>query len=125
MGRLRDRIVCVTGASSGIGAASVRAFAAEGSRLLIAARRIDRLRSMEADLREAGAPAVHPIALDVRDPDAVAAAVSSLPDEWRAIEVLVNNAGLFASEQTRSADDIEDWEEMIDTNIKGLRWILC
>ena len=123
MGRLQGRIVCITGASAGIGAACARAFAAEGSRLLLAARRADRLRSMESDLRKAGAAAVHVVALDVRDPQAVAAAFTALPDDWGAIEVVVNNAGLSRGLAPLHEGELRDWEEMIDTNVKGLLYV--
>lgn len=120
---LRDRIVFITGASSGIGAACARAFAAEGAKLLLAARRVDRLQSMEVELLEAGAEAVHSFQLDVQDRAAVENALAGLHEEWRAVDVLVNNAGL-----SRGLDKVwegkpQDWEEMIDTNVKGLLWV--
>ena len=120
---LKDRIVFITGASSGIGAACARAFAQEGARLLLAARRVERLEAMTAALRRAGAPAVHNFKLDVQDRAAVESSVANLPEEWREIVVLVNNAGL-----SRGLDKVwegkpEDWEEMIDTNVKGMLWV--
>jgi len=120
---VRDRVVFITGASAGIGAACARAFAAEGAKLLLAARRVDRLEAMEVDLLEAGAAAVHAFRLDVQDREAVERAIAGLPEEWRAIEVLVNNAGL-----SRGLDKVwegkpRDWEEMIDTNVKGVLWV--
>lgn len=123
MARLRDRVVFVTGASSGFGAACARAFAVEKSRLILAARRIDRLRRMIPALEEAGAPDVLTLELDVRDRDAVNAAVASLPEPWREIEVLVNNAGLSRGLDRLQEGNPSDWEEMIDTNVKGLLWV--
>jgi len=123
MGRLRDRNVFVTGASAGIGAACARAFASEGARLIVAARRRDRLGDVEAELRGAGAPDVLALALDVRDADAVRDAVDGLPVEWSAIEVLVNNAGLSRGLDRLHEGDLDDWEEMIDTNVKGLLYV--
>jgi len=120
---LHDRIVFITGASAGIGAACARAFAAEGARLLLAARRVDRLEAMEVDLLDAGAAAVHVFGLDVQDRAAVEKAISALPPEWRAIDVLVNNAGLSRGLDKLWEGKTEDWEEMIDTNIKGLLWV--
>lgn len=120
---LKDRVVFVTGASSGIGAACARAFAAEGARLLLAARRVDRLEAMEVDLLEAGAPAVHALALDVQDRAAVESAIAGLPEEWRAIDVLVNNAGLSRGLDKLWEGKTEDWEDMIETNVKGLLWV--
>ena len=120
---LKDRIVFITGASAGIGAACARAFAAEGARLLLAARRVDRLEAMEVDLLEAGAAAVHALALDVRDRDAVERALAGLPEEWREIDVLVNNAGLSRGLDKLWLGQPQDWEEMIDTNVKGMLWV--
>jgi len=120
---LNDRVVFITGASAGIGAACAMAFAAEGARLLLAARRIDRLEAMEVDLLEAGATAVHAFALDVQDRSAVEEAIAGLPDEWRAIEVLVNNAGLSRGLDKLWEGKTQDWEDMIDTNVKGLLWV--
>jgi 3-hydroxy acid dehydrogenase/malonic semialdehyde reductase len=118
--RLADQIVFITGASSGIGAACARAFAAEGARLLLAARRIERLAAMEPALREAGAPDVKALALDVRDADAVRTAIEELPQLWKAIEVLVNNAGLSRGLDKLHEGSTGDWDEMIDTNVKGV-----
>ena len=120
---LKNRIVFITGASAGIGAACARAFAAEGARLLLAARRLERLEAMEVDLLEAGAAAVHVFRLDVQNRAAVERAIAELPEEWRAIDVLVNNAGLSRGLDKLWEGKPQDWEEMIDTNIKGLLWV--
>jgi NADP-dependent 3-hydroxy acid dehydrogenase YdfG len=116
----KNRVVFVTGASSGIGAACARAFASRGARLLLAARRADRLESMQADLRAAGAADVHGIGLDVRDAGAVQRAIDSLPAAWADVDILVNNAGLSRGLDRLHEGKLEDWEEMIDTNVKGL-----
>jgi len=120
---LHNLIVCITGASSGIGAACARAFARGGSRLLLCARRLERLSEMEAELHELGAGAIHSFALDVRNHKAVAAAFGDLPEEWRAIDILVNNAGLSRGLDPIQEGKLEDWEEMIDTNMKGLLYV--
>ena len=120
---LKDRVVFITGASSGIGAACARAFAAEGARLLLAARRVERIEAMEVDLLEAGAAAVHAFPLDVQDRGAVEQAIANLPVEWRAIDVLVNNAGLSRGLDKLWEGKTQDWEDMIDTNVKGLLWV--
>jgi NADP-dependent 3-hydroxy acid dehydrogenase YdfG len=120
---LKDRIVFITGASAGIGAACARAFAAEGARLLLAARRVDRLEAMEADLLKAGAAGVHAFQLDVQDRNAVEAAIAALPADWRDIDVLVNNAGLSRGLDKLWEGKPQDWDEMVDTNIKGLLWV--
>ena len=120
---LKNGVVLITGASSGIGAACARAFAKEGAQLLLAARRMERLEAMEVDLLEAGAPAVHGFRLDVQDRSAVERAVAELPKEWQAIDVLVNNAGLSRGLEKLWEGKTEDWEEMIETNVKGLLWV--
>lgn len=120
---LENRVVFITGASAGIGAACARAFAAEGARLLLAARREDRLTAMEPELRKAGAKAIHSFRLDVQDRATVEQSIAALPEEWRAIDVLVNNAGLSRGLDKLWEGNPQDWEEMIDTNIKGLLWV--
>jgi 3-hydroxy acid dehydrogenase/malonic semialdehyde reductase len=108
--------VFVTGASSGFGAAVARRFAADGARVVATARRVDRV---EALASEFGAR-ILPLALDVRDRPAVAAAVAALPAEFAAVDVLVNNAGLALGLKPAQDADLDDWDQMIDTNCKGL-----
>jgi NADP-dependent 3-hydroxy acid dehydrogenase YdfG len=123
MGELSGKTVLVTGASSGIGRATALAFAREGARLLICARREDRLKDFEGELTKAGAQAVHSFALDVRDREAVNGAMAGLPTDWSAVDVLVNNAGLSRGLAKMYEDDYQNWEEMIDTNVKGLLYV--
>jgi NADP-dependent 3-hydroxy acid dehydrogenase YdfG len=120
---LKGKIVFITGASSGIGAATALAFAAQGARLLLAARRAGKLAEIASLALERGAAAVHSIGLDVRDRRAVQDAIDTLPPEWAQIEVLVNNAGLSRGLEKLYIGKIEDWEEMIDTNVKGLLYV--
>ena len=108
--------VFVTGASSGFGAAVARRFAADGARVIASARRVERL---EALTSEFGAR-ILPLALDVRDRAAVAAAVAGLPAEFEAVDLLVNNAGLALGLNPAQDADLDDWDQMIDTNCKGL-----
>jgi serine 3-dehydrogenase len=117
---LHDRVVFITGASSGIGAACARVFAGEGARLLLAARRAERLRAAEPDLRRLGSRDVRCLELDVREAEAVREAVERLPEGWKAVEVLVNNAGLSRGLDPLHEGRLDDWNEMIDTNVKGL-----
>ena len=119
----KGKIVFVTGASSGIGAATALVFAAEGARLLLAARRAGKLAEVAARVLERGASAVHSISLDVRNRRAVQSAIDELPPEWAEIDVLVNNAGLSRGLDKLYMGKIEDWEEMIDTNVKGLLYL--
>jgi NADP-dependent 3-hydroxy acid dehydrogenase YdfG len=120
---LNGKTVFITGASSGIGAATALAFAAQGARLLLAARRAARLAEVASLALARGAAAVHSISLDVRDRNAVQSAVGALAPEWARIDVLVNNAGLSRGLEKLYAGLIEDWEEMIDTNVKGLLYV--
>jgi 3-hydroxy acid dehydrogenase/malonic semialdehyde reductase len=111
--------VFVTGASSGFGAAIARRFAADGARVVASARRAERLASLAAEL----GPGVLPVTLDVRDRGAVLAAVAGLPEEFAAIDVLVNNAGLALGQDPAQAADLDDWDQMIDTNCKGVAYV--
>ena len=120
---LKEEIVFITGASSGIGAATALAFAAQGARLLLAARRASKLAEVASAALESGAAAVHSIGLDVRDRRAVQKAIDELPPEWAEIEVLVNNAGLSRGLDKLYMGNIDDWDEMIDTNVKGLLYV--
>ena len=113
---MESKIVFVTGASAGFGAAIARRFVAEGHRVIAAARRVDRLDALRAEL---GA-AVLPVALDVTDRAAIEAVIAGLPADWAAIDVLVNNAGLALGLEPAQRASLEDWERMVDTNIKGL-----
>jgi 3-hydroxy acid dehydrogenase/malonic semialdehyde reductase len=121
--RLQGKTVLVTGASSGIGKATAMAFAAEGCRLLICARRQERLEELDRELVSGGAAGVHRFSLDVMDRAGVEAAFAGLPEEWKEIDVLVNNAGLSRGLAKMYEDNPQNWEEMIDTNIKGLLYV--
>jgi 3-hydroxy acid dehydrogenase/malonic semialdehyde reductase len=112
-------VVFITGASSGFGAAIARRFAADGARLVLAARRLDRLEALAAELPTRS----HVMALDVRDRAAVEQAVAGLPAELSAISVLVNNAGGALGLEPAQAADLDDWDAMVDTNCKGLMYV--
>ena len=112
--------VLITGASAGIGAACARAFAAAGARLLLAARRLERLEALTAELRDTHGTAVHLLELDVRDADAVARTLGALPPDWEEVDVLVNNAGLGRGMDRVYEGNPAEWDEMLDTNVKGL-----
>ena len=111
-------IVFVTGASSGFGAAVARRFAAGGARVVAAARRSDRLKDLANELGDL----VLPVTLDVRNRDAVAEVVAALPEEFAEVDVLVNNAGLALGQHSAQEADLDDWDQMIDTNCKGLAY---
>jgi 3-hydroxy acid dehydrogenase/malonic semialdehyde reductase len=108
----------ITGASSGFGAAITRRFAAGGTRVVAAARRSDRLKDLAAEL----GPLVLPVTLDVRDRAAVAQVTGGLPADFAQIDVLVNNAGAALGLSPAQDADLDDWEQMIDTNCKGLAY---
>jgi 3-hydroxy acid dehydrogenase/malonic semialdehyde reductase len=109
-------IALVTGATSGFGAAIARLFVREGWTVIAAGRRADRLEALRAELGES----LCPLVLDVRDRAGVDAALAGLPDAFSAIDLLVNNAGLALGLDPAHKADLDDWETMIDTNIKGL-----
>jgi NADP-dependent 3-hydroxy acid dehydrogenase YdfG len=120
---LEGKIVFITGASSGIGAATAMAFAEEGARLLLAARRAGKLAEVASLAHERGAQSVHSFQLDVRNRHAVQRAIDELPPEWAEIDILINNAGLSRGMDKLYTGKIEDWDEMVDTNIKGLLYV--
>lgn len=119
---LENQIVFITGASSGIGAACAKIFANAGAKLILAARRYDRLQEFTKTLN-LPADKIHLIQLDVCDRSAVESTISNLPPAWSNIDILINNAGLSRGLDKLHEGDIQDWEEMIDTNIKGLLYL--
>jgi 3-hydroxy acid dehydrogenase/malonic semialdehyde reductase len=123
MASLKDKTVCITGASAGIGLACARAFAQQGSRLLLCARRVDRIRHLADELKKNHGTRAHVFALDVMKAQDVERAFSTLPPEWNTIDILVNNAGLSRGLDKLQEGKLQDWEEMIDTNIKGLLYV--
>ncbi|HEX9006027.1 MAG TPA: SDR family oxidoreductase [Bacteroidota bacterium] len=120
---LNGKIVCITGASAGIGAACAEAFAEQGAALVLSARRVERLEGLAQTLRERHGVRVHAGRLDVRHQNEVQQYFDSLPPEWRDIDILINNAGLSRGLDKLQDGKIIDWEEMIDTNIKGLLYV--
>ena len=109
-------IVLITGASSGFGEAAARRFVAGGHRVIAAARRVDRLSQLGKELGSA----LLPLAMDVTDPASITAALASLPEDWRTLDVLVNNAGLALGTEPAQRSSLAEWTTMIDTNTKGL-----
>ena len=123
MTSLHGNSVLITGASSGIGAATAHAFAREKCNLLLAARRRDRIDQLARHLADKYAITAQAITLDVTKQKDVDAALASLSTTWEQIDILVNNAGLSRGLTKLQEGDIGDWEEMIDTNIKGLLYV--
>jgi 3-hydroxy acid dehydrogenase / malonic semialdehyde reductase len=119
----KDRTVLITGASSGIGEACAYAFAEAGARLILTARRSPRLTTLKTQLEQQFNAEVFLLTFDVRDLTSVNTALNSLPTEWQAVDILINNAGLSRGLDKLYEGNIQDWEEMIDTNIKGLLYM--
>jgi NADP-dependent 3-hydroxy acid dehydrogenase YdfG len=123
MNRIRGKLALVTGASAGIGEATARALASHGADLVLCARRAERLEALATELGSEYGVAVHVRALDVRDSGAVTAFGQDLVDRGLVPDVLVNNAGL-ARDLTKTQDGrFESWDQMIDTNVKGLLYV--
>jgi serine 3-dehydrogenase len=120
---LIDKIVFITGASSGIGRSCARAFALQRARLILAARRRDRLEKLAGELNLTPGSKVFVLELDVRSQADVERTVNDLPSEWEPVDILVNNAGLSRGLDKLHEGKISDWEEMIDTNVKGLLYV--
>ena len=123
MNKLANKKVFITGASAGIGKACALAFANEGADLLLASRRVDKLVEIANDLKRKNNIDIKTIKLDVRNFNEVEQTLSSLEDKWKNTDILVNNAGLARGFDKIYEGKIENWEEMIDTNIKGLLYI--
>ncbi|CAA9590175.1 Short-chain dehydrogenase [uncultured Synechococcales cyanobacterium] len=119
---IQGQVALVTGASSGIGAACAKMFAAAGVKLILAARRRERLEALATQLQELGTE-IHLLTLDVRDRTAVASALQALPEPWSKVDILINNAGLSRGLDKLYEGSISDWEEMLDTNVKGLLYL--
>lgn len=114
-----NKIVLITGATSGIGLACAKKFAANGDKLIITGRNEQRLAELRQDLTAKGTEVIT-LVFDVRDREKAEKYLNELPEEWQAIDVLVNNAGLALGLEPEYEGSFDDWETMIDTNIKGL-----
>jgi 3-hydroxy acid dehydrogenase / malonic semialdehyde reductase len=123
MQTVKDKIVLITGASSGIGEACAYTFAQSGARLILAARRSPRLAALRAQLAQQFNADVVLLTFDVRDHGAVTTVLDSLPVSWQTIDILINNAGLSRGLDKLYKGNVQDWEEMIDTNVKGLLYM--
>ncbi|MDB5232615.1 MAG: oxidoreductase, short chain dehydrogenase/reductase family [Chitinophagaceae bacterium] len=118
-----NKIILVTGATSGFGKAIAEKFAEAGWNCIITGRREERLKEFAEKLQQENKINVLPLAFDVRERETVSNKLSNLPPEWHAIDVLVNNAGLALGRSPFDEGDIDDWETMIDTNVKGLLYV--
>ena len=120
---IQGRIVLITGASSGIGASCAKMFAKEGTALILAARRLDKLKEVAEAIAKVAPTKIHLLQLDVCDRSMVERSLASLPEPWQNIDILVNNAGLSRGKDPLQSGEIQNWEEMVDTNIKGLLYV--
>jgi 3-hydroxy acid dehydrogenase / malonic semialdehyde reductase len=118
-----NRKIFITGASSGFGKAIATTFAKNGDDCIITGRRDDRLEELCNELESKYNVAIYTLCFDVQDKDAVKKAIDGLPDDWKDIDVLVNNAGLALGRDYFEEADLADWETMIDTNVKGLLYV--
>jgi hypothetical protein len=119
---LKNKIVLVTGATSGIGEACARAFAELGCKLIITGRQVFRLQNLASDLMAYGC-SVYFYSLDVTQKSSVQEFINNLPEAWKNIDILINNAGLALGLEPLQEGNIEDWDTMIDTNVKGLLYV--
>ncbi len=123
MKKLESKIAFITGASSGIGKACAFSLAEQGANLIISARRINLIEQMKEEIQSKFNVKVFTLKLDVKNKKEVKESINSLPEEWKNIDILVNNAGLAKGMNKIYEDDIDNWEDMIDTNIKGLLYV--
>lgn len=117
---MKGKIVFITGASSGIGEGCARKFASQGSDLILNARNVDKLNELKNELETSYGVRVYLLPFDVRDRKAAMEALASLPKEWQAIDVLINNAGLVIGVDKEFEGNLDEWDVVIDTNIKAL-----
>ncbi len=116
-------IVLVTGATSGFGEACAKKFAANGYDVIITGRRQERLTALQQQLQQEHKVAVLPLCFDVREQQAVSDILGNIPEQWKAIDILINNAGLALGFSSIEDGDLSDWDTMIDTNVKGLLYV--
>ena len=120
---MKNKIVFITGASSGIGLSGAEIFAREGARLILAARREKKLINLAKKLKSKYKTECLVIRLDVRHPNEVEQKIKNIPANWKKIDILINNAGLSRGLDKLHEGNLPDWEEMIDTNVKGLLYV--
>lgn len=123
MNNLKEKIILITGSSSGIGKACAIEFAKLGANLLLAARRLERLNELSTELEQKYNVRTKCLKLDVRNLDEVKNGYNNLDKEWKKVDIIINNAGLARGFSKIYEADTNDWEEMIDTNIKGLIYV--
>jgi len=120
---LKDKIVFISGASSGIGKACAEKFASVGAHLILCARNIEKVREIASALKKQHQIEILTCQLDVQDKKAVSEVIDALPENWKKIDILVNNAGLARGLEKLQQGNTDDWDAMIDTNVKGLLYL--
>lgn len=118
-----EKIVFITGATSGFGKACAQLFAANGYQLILNGRRSERLEELKQELQQQFNSNVHLLVFDVQNKEQVFTSINSLPKEWQTIDVLINNAGLALGRDYFNEADMDDWDTMINTNVKGLLYV--
>jgi 3-hydroxy acid dehydrogenase / malonic semialdehyde reductase len=118
-----NKIVFITGATSGFGEACAHVFAQNGFNLIINGRRTERLETLKNKIEEKYSVACYPAPFDVRDQKKVFDTINNLPAEWKNIDILINNAGLALGRDLFDKASLEDWDAMLDTNVKGLLYV--
>jgi 3-hydroxy acid dehydrogenase/malonic semialdehyde reductase len=118
-----NKIALITGATSGFGKACAHKFAANNYNVIITGRRKERLDELKTELEKKAGVKAFPLVFDVQNREEVFSAIDSLPDEWKKIDVLINNAGLALGRNFFEEADMSDWETMLDTNVKGLLYV--
>ena len=118
-----SQLVCITGATSGFGKACAEKFAAHGYNVIITGRRAEKLQEIQAALKKQYAIEVLALSFDVQNKQQVFDAIAGLPDDWKLIDILINNAGLALGRDLFDTASLDDWETMIDTNVKGLLYM--
>jgi 3-hydroxy acid dehydrogenase / malonic semialdehyde reductase len=120
---IKNFVVLITGSSSGIGLACARIFAQAGAKIILSARRSDRLKALSQELQKEFSTDIYILPMDVTQRSQVEAQLNSLSEDWSKVDILINNAGLSRGLDKLYEGDIQDWEEMIDTNVKGLLYV--
>lgn len=123
MTNLKGKIVLITGATAGIGRACALALAAEGCKVILTGRRTERLEDVGQEIKQKYKVEWLALPLDVRNKELVKTAIAGLPEYWQNIDILVNNAGMARGVKKMQDASAEDWDEMIDTNVKGLLYV--
>jgi 3-hydroxy acid dehydrogenase/malonic semialdehyde reductase len=123
MESLKNKIVFITGASAGVGKACAEQFAALGANIIITARRFDRIKELAVALEKAHSIKVLPLQLDISNKKQVQETIATLDNGWNQIDILVNNAGVGVTSELMQDANVDDWDIIIDTNIKGLLYV--